>query len=53
MTCYAKKTCISTLGQMRVHLLLSKQFLIFSRLPNPLNMGSKLDSKFDIIDNLH
>ena len=32
--------------------LLSKQFLIFSWLPDRLKMNSKLDSKFDIIDNL-
>ena len=52
ITCYAKNTCICTVGQMRVHLLLSKQFLILNWLAGPLNMGSKLDSKFYIIDNL-
>ena len=51
ITCYAKKTCICIVGQMQVHLLLSKQFLILSRLPDPLNMGLKLDSKFNT-DNL-
>ena len=33
--CYAKKTCICTGGQMRVQLLLSKQSLILSWLPDP------------------
>ena len=52
ITCHAKRTCICSVGQMRVHLFLSKQFLILSCLHDPLNMGSKLDSKFDVIDNL-
>ena len=37
---------------MWVHLLLSKQFLILPWLPDPLNIGLKLDSKFNIINNL-
>ena len=37
---------------MQVQLLLSKQFLILFWLPDPLNMGLKWDSKFDIINNL-
>ena len=52
ITCYAKEPCICTVGQIQEHLLLSKQFLILSWLPDPINMGSKWDSIFDIIDNL-
>ena len=52
LTCYAKKTCICNVGQMPVHLLLSKQFLNLSWLPDPLNMGLNWDSKSDTIDNL-
>ena len=52
ITCYVKKTCICTVGQMWVQLFLSKQFLILSLLPNPLNVGLKWDSKFEIIDNV-
>ena len=32
---YAKKIFICSVGQMRVHLLISKQFLILPKLPDP------------------
>ena len=45
--------CSCTVGKIWVHLLLLNQLLILSWIPGPLNMGLKLDSKFDVIDKVH